>query len=92
MMGFGIWFGRVVFAGLWLVLLMNLAMPFPGAAFGVFLLLLGILVLMHLMQLGMFVATYKHSLQWQRGDYWQIFFFGIVGWLAIMHRNQRQQP
>lgn len=89
MMSFGVWLGRVIFAGLWAVLLANLVWPFPGSAFPVFLLLLGILVLMHLMQLAMFVATYRQTITWRRGDYWQIFFFGIVGWLALMQRQQR---
>jgi len=91
MMKFGIWFGRAVFAVIWGVLLANLVWPFGGGAFAVFLVLLGLLVLMHLMQLLMFASTYKHTITWQRGDYWQIVLFGIVGWLAIMHRQSQHQ-
>lgn len=89
-MKLGIWLGRFIFTVIWAVLLANVVWPYQGSAYGVFLLLLGILVIMHLLQLGMFVATYKHTINWRRGDYWQIMLFGIVGWLAIMHRQRNQ--
>lgn len=89
MMSFGVWFGRVIFAGIWAVLIANIIWPFAGSAYGIFLILTGIVLIMHLLQLGMFVAMYKDMVTWQRGDYLQIIAFGIVGWLAIMQRTNK---
>ena len=87
-MGIAVWLGRVIFAIIWGVLAANIVAPFPGKWFAFFLLLTAILVILHAIQLLMFVTVYKPHLQWRRGDYWQVIFFGVVGWMAIM----RAQP
>lgn len=87
-MGAAVWLGRFIFAGIWSVMFANLVSPFPGKGFPFFLLLMGILIVLHLLQLLMFTTVYKDHIHWRRGDYWQVFIFGVIGWLAIV----RAQP
>ncbi|PHR65041.1 DUF1145 domain-containing protein [Pseudidiomarina marina] len=87
-MGIAVWLGRLIFAVIWGVMLANIVAPFEGKGFAFFLFLMVLLIALHLLQLLMFATVYKEHIQWRRGDYWQIIFFGVIGWLAIV----RAQP
>ncbi|MFC0446036.1 DUF1145 domain-containing protein [Pseudidiomarina halophila] len=79
-----VWVGRLAFAVIWGAMLANIVWPFPGKGFPLFLILLFVLVALHLLQLLMFTTVYREHIQWRRGDFWQIFLFGVIGWLAIV--------
>lgn len=92
MNSFGIWLGRILFVGVWGAMIANLIWPFPGKGFALFIILLCLLVVLHLLQLLMFTTVYREHIQWRRGDYWQIFLFGTIGWWAILKaQNARSQ-
>ncbi|MGQ4276806.1 DUF1145 domain-containing protein [Pseudidiomarina sp. E22-M8] len=86
-----VWVGRLVFAVIWGAMLANIIWPFPGKGFPLFLILLLVLVALHLLQLLMFTTVYREHIQWRRGDFWQIFLFGVVGWLAIVQAQPRRK-
>lgn len=82
--------GKAIFAIIWialLALLSGLVVDMSTQAYGLIAMLLGVLVIMHLLLLGIFVATMKAQLPWKKGDGWQILIFGIFGWLTIYVRQ-----
>ncbi len=89
-MGIAVWIGRAIFIVIWGVLAANIVAPFPGKWFAFFLMLTAIVIILHAIQLLMFVTVYKPHLQWRRGDYWQILLFGVVGWMAIMRAQAKR--
>ncbi len=89
-MSISVWLGRILFALVWGALLANLVWPFPGKGFALFLILLFVLLAIHLLQLLMFVTVYGDKIKWQRGDYLQIIVFGVIGWLAVLQKQPRQ--
>lgn len=87
--------GKIIFAAIWLALftiLAGLAGDIDTQTKGLVALLLAVMVVMHLLLLGTFVATMKSQMLWKRGDSWQILAFGIFAWLAIFKRtNEHNQ-
>ncbi|RUO23349.1 hypothetical protein CWE08_01485 [Aliidiomarina iranensis] len=81
--------GQVLFSFLWLALLANLVMPFPGNAFALFLLLLLIVVVLHLLQMLIFYAAFQAALKAGGKDYLFIFLFGIVGWMMALQKHNK---
>ncbi|MGM0526691.1 MAG: DUF1145 domain-containing protein [Pseudomonadota bacterium] len=82
--------GKLVFAIIWLALfavLAGLLGELDTQTYGLVALLLAIMVIMHLLLLGLFVAMMKPHMLWKRGDSWQILAFGIFAWLAIFKRT-----
>ncbi|MAK72461.1 MAG: DUF1145 domain-containing protein [Idiomarina sp.] len=82
--------GKCVFAVIWLALFSVLA-GFAGEVgqqtFALVALLLAVMIIMHLLLLGTFVAIMKPQMLWKKGDSWQILAFGIFAWLAIFKRT-----
>lgn len=83
--------GQVLFSALWLVLLANLFVPFPGNAFALFLLLLLIVVVLHLLQMLIFYAAFQSAIKAGGKDYLFIFLFGIIGWMMALQKQQLKQ-
>lgn len=82
--------GKVIFAAIWLtlfIMLAGLTGDIGAQTKGLLALLLAVMVIMHLLLLGTFVATMKSQMLWKRGDSWQILAFGIFAWLAIFKRT-----
>ncbi|GEM_PF-451488 len=86
--------GKCVFAVIWLALFAVLA-GFAGdigsQTYALVALLLAVMVIMHLLLLGTFVAIMKPQMLWKKGDSWQILAFGIFAWLAIFKRTNDHQ-
>lgn len=84
-----IYIGQAVFIGLWAVLIANLIWPFPGKAFALFTLLLLIVTLMHLVNVLLFMGMVQGRVRPDKKDYWNVFVFGIIGWLMALRRHQQ---
>ncbi|WP_404401119.1 DUF1145 domain-containing protein [Idiomarina seosinensis] len=85
--------GKLVFVLIWLALFSALAGLFGDLGqqtYGLVALLLAVMVIMHLLLLGLFVAMMKPQMLWRRGDSWQILAFGVFAWLAIFKRTNEQ--
>lgn len=85
--------GKAVFAVIWLALLLalsGLVEELSSQSIGLVGLLLAVMVIMHLLLLGIFVAVMKPQMVWRNGDGWQILLFGIFAWLAIFKRTSDQ--
>lgn len=89
-MNIAIIIGKCVFAAIWFALFSVLA-GFAGEitqqTYALVALLLAVMVIMHLLLLGTFIAVMKPQMLWKRGDSWQILAFGIFAWLAIFQRT-----
>ncbi|MGM0481590.1 MAG: DUF1145 domain-containing protein [Pseudomonadota bacterium] len=85
--------GKLVFIFIWLALfsaLAGLLGDLSQQVYGLIALLLAIMVIMHVLLLGLFVAMLKPQMLWRRGDSWQILAFGVFAWLAIFKRTNEQ--
>ena len=86
--------GKLVFAAIWLALfgiLAGLAGDIGSQTYVLVAFLLAVMVIMHLLLLGTFVAIMKPQMHWKKGDSWQILAFGIFAWLAIFKRTNDHQ-
>lgn len=84
--------GQVIFSLIWILLLANLVAPFPGQAFGLFVLLLGILVVLHLLQMLIFYAAFHAHVHPTGKDYGAIFLFGVIGWMMVLQKRNAGAP
>lgn len=80
--------GQALFIALWAVLITNIFFPFPGQAHTGFLILLGLIVILHVINLLMFMAAFHGQVKTTRKDYAVIFVFGVIGWLMVVRRNK----
>lgn len=93
-MGIVITLGKLVFAVIWLALisvLFGVWGELSSQAYGLVGLLGAVMVIMHLLLLGIFVAVMKPQMQWRKGDGWQILLFGVFAWLTIFKRTNDAQ-
>lgn len=84
--------GKAVFAVMWLglfAILGGATGELSSQSTGLLSVLLAVLVIMHLLLLGVFVATMKQHLPWKKSDGWQILAFGIFAWLSILQRPKK---
>ena len=82
--------GKCIFAIIWLALfavLAGVAGDLGQQTTALVALLLAVMVIMHLLLLGTFVAIMKPQMLWKKGDSWQILAFGIFAWLTIFKRT-----
>lgn len=72
----------------WLVLIVNLFMPFPGKMAFVFYILMAFLVMMHLLQLLIFLGAFGDRIPTTSRDKIGILLFGVFGLLSLIHKPQ----
>lgn len=81
-----IWLAKGAMGFVWLVLLTNIFMPFPGkAAIALYILTL-FLLFMHGIQLLIFLGAFGDKVSISAKEKWAILFFGIFELLAIRKR------
>ncbi|PKF61932.1 hypothetical protein CW745_08065 [Psychromonas sp. psych-6C06] len=76
-MNYFITFAKVMMALIWVLLITNLFVPFPGKAAIVFYFLLGFVVFMHLIQLLMIYGAFSEKLKLTKKEAFSIFIFGV---------------
>lgn len=62
---------------IWGVLIGNLFFPFPGQAASLFYILLGLISIMHIIQLLLIYGAFSEKLNLTKADALQVFFFGV---------------
>lgn len=87
-----IWLAKSAIGLVWLVLLTNIVMPFPGKAAIALYILTAFLFLMHALQLLIFVGAFGDKIQIGAKQKWAILFFGIFELLAIRKKLMLTNP
>jgi putative membrane protein len=69
--------GKLLMITIWGLLIVNLFFPFPGQAALLFYILLGLMSVMHIIQLLIFYGAFSEKLKLTKADALQVFFFGV---------------
>lgn len=85
-MNYFIRFANCLMVIIWCVLLSNLFFPFPGQAAIVFYLLLGVISILHLIQLLVIYGAFAEKLKLTKSEAVQIFIFGVFKLWQIKER------
>jgi len=80
------WFFKAILVLFWGVLLLNLAMPFPGKAAGAFHLLLGLMLFSRGLQFLLLWAAYGKKLSMTPKDVVLLILFGVAGLESLRQR------
>lgn len=71
----------------WLVLLINIVMPFPGNAAIALYILTAFLLMMHGLQMLIFIGAFGDKINMSRWEKWSILVFGIFALLDIRRKH-----
>lgn len=71
----------------WLVLLINIVMPFPGNAAIALYILTAFLLMMHGLQMLIFIGAFGDKIAMSRWEKWSILVFGIFALLDIRRKH-----
>lgn len=70
----------------WLVLLINIFYPFPGVAAMALYIMTGFLLMMHGLQMLIFIGAFGDKISMSRWEKWSILIFGIFALLDIRRK------
>ncbi|WP_413285580.1 DUF1145 domain-containing protein [Vibrio sp. MA40-2] len=78
---------KVSIAFVWLVLLLNIFMPFPGKAAIALYIMTGFLFMMHAVQMLIFIGAFGDKIKITGWEKWSILIFGIFALLDIRRKH-----
>ncbi|MDV7106052.1 DUF1145 domain-containing protein [Vibrio sp. TH_r3] len=78
---------KVSIAFVWLVLLLNIFMPFPGKAAIALYIMTGFLFMMHAVQMLIFIGAFGDKIKITGWEKWSILIFGIFALLDIRRNH-----
>ena len=82
-----IWIAKTAIALVWLVLILNIVMPFPGKAAWVLYIMTVFLFMMHGLQALIFIGAFGDKISMSRWEKWSILIFGIFALLDIRRKH-----
>ena len=71
----------------WLVLLFNIFMPFPGKAAIVLYIMTAFLFIMHGLQMLIFIGAFGDNIKMSNWERWSILIFGVFALLDIRRKH-----
>ncbi|MFG0770260.1 DUF1145 domain-containing protein [Vibrio plantisponsor] len=78
---------KAAIAFVWLVLLLNIVMPFPGKAAIALYIMTAFLFMMHGLQMLIFVGAFGDKVKTSAWEKWSILIFGIFALLDIRRKH-----
>lgn len=78
---------KAAIAFVWLVLLINIVMPFPGKAAIALYIMTAFLFFMHGLQMLIFVGAFGDKIKMNGWEKWSILIFGIFALLDIRRKH-----
>ncbi|CAM2957672.1 MULTISPECIES: DUF1145 domain-containing protein [Vibrio] len=78
---------KAAIAFVWLVLLLNIVMPFPGKAAIALYIMTAFLFMMHGLQMLIFVGAFGDKVKTSSWEKWSILIFGIFALLDIRRKH-----
>ncbi|MFO4660673.1 DUF1145 domain-containing protein [Vibrio cholerae] len=81
-----LWLAKAAIGFVWLVLLFNIVMPFPGNAAIALYIMTAFLLFMHGLQMLIFIGAFGDNVPLKRWEKWSILIFGIFALLDIRRK------
>ncbi|MEL7292017.1 MAG: DUF1145 domain-containing protein [Pseudomonadota bacterium] len=81
-----IWLAKGAIGFVWLVLIVNIFMPFPGNAAIALYIMTAFLFIMHGLQMAIFIGAFGDKVKISRWEKWSILIFGIFSLLDIRRK------
>ncbi|ODP98111.1 MULTISPECIES: DUF1145 domain-containing protein [Salinivibrio] len=78
---------KAAIAFVWLVLIANIVHPFPGVAAMALYIMTGFLLVMHGLQMLIFLGAFGDKIAMSRWEKWSILIFGIFALLDIRRKH-----
>lgn len=82
-------FAKASIAFVWIILILNMVMPFPGKAAIALYIMAVFLFMMHALQLLIFLGAFGDKLSLSRWEKWSVLIFGIFSLLEIRQKKMR---
>lgn len=82
-----IFLAKASIAFVWLVLILNIFMPFPGKAAIALYIMTGFLFMMHAVQMLIFIGAFGDKIEISGWEKWSILIFGIFSLLDIRRKH-----
>ncbi|NVD08164.1 DUF1145 domain-containing protein [Vibrio sp. JPW-9-11-11] len=82
-----IWLAKGAIGFVWLVLIYNMFMPFPGNAAIALYIMTAFLFIMHGLQMAIFIGAFGDKIEISRWEKWSILIFGIFALLDIRRKH-----
>lgn len=81
-----LWLAKGAIGFVWLVLILNIFMPFPGNAAIALYIMTAFLFIMHGLQMAIFIGAFGDKVKISRWEKWSILIFGIFSLLDIRRK------
>ncbi|GLO62286.1 membrane protein [Vibrio sp. MACH09] len=78
---------KISIAFVWMVLILNLFMPFPGKAAIALYIMTAFLFMMHAVQMLIFIGAFGDKIEISGWEKWSILIFGIFSLLDIRRKH-----
>ncbi|CED72589.1 MULTISPECIES: DUF1145 domain-containing protein [Aliivibrio] len=78
---------KIALGCVWLILLLNLFMPFPGKGAIALYILTAFLFMMHGLQMLIFIGAFGDKISMSRWEKWSILIFGVFALLDIRKKH-----
>ncbi|MGC7892619.1 DUF1145 domain-containing protein [Vibrio anguillarum] len=78
---------KAAIAFVWLILLLNIFMPFPGKAAIALYIITAFLFIMHGLQMLIFIGAFGDKISMSRWEKWSILVFGVFALLDIRRKH-----
>jgi putative membrane protein len=78
---------KAAIAFVWLILLLNIFMPFPGKAAIALYIITAFLFIMHGLQMLIFLGAFGDKISMSRWEKWSILVFGVFALLDIRRKH-----
>lgn len=78
---------KAAIAFVWVILILNLFMPFPGKAAIALYIMAAFLFMMHAVQMLIFIGAFGDNLKISRWEKWSILIFGVFSLLDIRRKH-----
>ncbi len=78
---------KAAIAFVWLILLLNIFMPFPGKAAIALYIMTAFLFIMHGLQMLIFIGAFGDKISMSRWEKWSMLVFGVFALLDIRRKH-----
>mgnify|MGYP000586734912 FL=1 len=82
---------KIAIGFVWLMLLLNLFMPFPGTGAIALYILTAFLFMMHGLQMLIFIGAFGDKISMSRWEKWSILIFGVFALLDIRKKHMNDK-
>ncbi|WP_038175705.1 DUF1145 domain-containing protein [Vibrio pacinii] len=82
-----IWLAKAAIGFVWFILILNVFAPFPGKAAIALYIMSAFLLMMHGLQMAIFIGAFGDKIKMSSWEKWSILIFGIFALLDIRRKH-----